>query len=72
MGETVRRAQNCLRIFKLSKLVNGKGIHSGSKHLSHGLNSIEPRREGGWESLTHLQLEAKIERQVANTSFANH
>ena len=25
MGETVRWAQNCLRIFKLSKSVNGKG-----------------------------------------------
>ena len=33
--------------------------------LSHG--------EGGWESLTHLQLEAaKIEWQEANTPCANH
>ena len=44
MGETVCWAQNCLRIFKLSKLVNGKGIHSGTKHLSHGPNLIEPQR----------------------------
>ena len=29
MGETVRWAQNCLRIFELIKSVNGKGIHSG-------------------------------------------
>ena len=28
----------------LSKSVNGKGIHPGPKHLSHGLNSIEPQR----------------------------
>ena len=26
------------------KSVNGKGIQSGPKHLSHGLNSIEPGR----------------------------
>ena len=39
--------------------------HMASIELSHG--------EGGWESLTHSQLEAaKIEWQVANTPFANH
>ena len=29
---------------KLSESLNGKGIHSGLKHLSHGLNLIKPRR----------------------------
>ena len=45
-------------------------IRSGPKHLSHGLNSVEPQRGSG-KHLTHLQLEsAKIEWQVANTPFA--
>ena len=47
------------------KLVNGKGIHSGPKHLSY----VE--RKGG-KSLTHPKLEAaKIEWQVASIPFAN-
>ena len=50
MGEMVRWAQNCLKIFKLGKWVNGKGIYSGPKHLSHGPNLIEPWR--GWEKLS--------------------
>ena len=74
MGEIVCWTQNCLRIFKLSKSVNGKGIHSGPKHLSHGLNSIEPRRaeRKDGKCLTHPKLEtAKIEWQVASIPSAN-
>ena len=35
MGETVRWAQNCFRLFKLSKSSNEKGIHSGPIFQSH-------------------------------------
>ena len=38
MGETVRWAQNCLRIFELIKSVNGKGIHSAG-HISSFVHS---------------------------------
>ena len=38
MGETARWAQNCLRIFKLSKSVNGNESIPAQKHLSHGLS----------------------------------
>ena len=46
MGEMVHWAQNCLRIFKLSKSVNGKGIHSGPIFQSH----FHPQEEYGFEN----------------------
>ena len=56
--------KNCLRIFKSSKSANGKGIHSGPKHLSHGLNSIDPRtgrmgKVGHIRSLRQQKLNGK-------------
>ena len=37
-GQNGAMGPKCLRIFKLSKSVNWKGIHSGPKLLSHGLS----------------------------------
>ena len=67
MDEKVRWAQNCLRIFKLSKSVNGKEsipaqstFHMAPIPLSHG--------EGGWEkkqTYPHF-VGTQIEWQVVN------
>ena len=65
-GEMVCWTQNCPRIFKLSKSVNGKGTipaqstcHMASIQLSQG--------EEGWEKFEA----AKIEWQVASIPSAN-
>ena len=69
MGETVRWAQNCLRIFVFEvgkeSIPAQSTCHVASTHLNNG--------EGGWEkSDTSAARGRKIEWQVANTPFANH
>ena len=74
MGETVLWPKNCLRIFKLSKSVNGKesipAIHSGPKAPVTWPHPIEPRRgRVGKARRVHRSKQDKIEWQEASTPF---
>ena len=69
--------KNCLRIFKLSKSVNGKesipAIHPSPKAPVTWPHPIEPRRgRVGKARPARRPKQAKTERQEASTPFANH
>ena len=65
MGETVRWAQNCLRIFKLSKSVNGKESIP-AQNTCHMASATEG--EGKKASTSRL---AQTEMASSQTPFVN-
>ena len=68
MDETVRWAQNCLRIFKLSKSVNGKEPFRPKAPVTWP----QPRRgREGKKQARPGSLQAQIEVASSQTPFAN-
>ena len=68
MGKTVRWAQNCLRIFKLSKSVNGKESIP-AQSTCHMASAMEG--EGGKKQARPGSLQVQTEMASSQTPFAN-